>query len=105
MYQLIIGTKNWFSWSLRPYSDRRRGAQELLAGDTRRSRTGDFLFGGFSIAHCMYAPVVSRFRAYGIALPPLLERYCDHVWRLPAMQDWLTASKAEVNQGLPGFTA
>jgi glutathione S-transferase len=53
----------------------------------------------------MYAPVVSRFRAYGIALPPLLERYCDHVWRLPAMQDWLTASKAEVNQGLPGFTA
>jgi len=64
-------------------------------------RSGDFLFGSFSIADCMYAPVVSRFRTYGIALPPLLERYCEQMWRLPAMQDWLTASQAEVNQGLP----
>jgi glutathione S-transferase len=64
-------------------------------------RSGHFLFGSFSIADCMYAPVVSRFRTYGIALPPLLERYCEQMWRLPAMQDWLTASQAEVNQGLP----
>jgi glutathione S-transferase len=68
-------------------------------------RTGDFLFGPFSIADCMYAPVVSRFRTYSIPLPPQLQQYCDRVWRLAAMQDWLTASEAEVNQGLPGLAA
>ena len=60
-----------------------------------------FLFGEFSIADCMYAPVVSRFRTYGIALPPLLEEYCNHVWTLPAMNDWLIAAQNEVEQGLP----
>jgi glutathione S-transferase len=68
-------------------------------------RNGDFLFGQFSIADCMYAPVVSRLRTYGIPLPALLERYCDRMWQLPAMQDWLTASEAEVNQGLPELAA
>ncbi len=32
---------------------------------------GGFLFGRFSIADCMYAPVVSRFRTFGVAMPPL----------------------------------
>lgn len=66
-----------------------------------RGRTGDFLFGRFSIADCMYAPVVSRFRTYGIALPELLQEYCERIWALPAMQDWLKAAEAEVNEGLP----
>ena len=63
-------------------------------------RNGAFLFGGFSIADCMYAPVVSRFRTYGIALPTLLQEYCDRMWALPAMQDWLAAAGTEVGQGL-----
>ncbi|HWY15399.1 MAG TPA: glutathione S-transferase C-terminal domain-containing protein [Rhizomicrobium sp.] len=61
---------------------------------------GGFLFGEFSIADCMYAPVVSRFRTYGIALDPVLDAYCDHIWALPAMQDWLAAAKAELESGL-----
>ena len=69
----------------------------LGAGD----RNGDFLFGAFSIADCMYAPVVSRFRTYGIALPALLQLYCERMWSLPAMQDWLSAADAEMKQGLP----
>ena len=44
---------------------------------------GGFLFGEFSIADCMYAPVVSRFRTYGIALPQALEDYCERMFRLP----------------------
>jgi|SRR5437016_8927442 len=76
--------------------------QEALGAPGRH---GDFLFGEFSIADCMYAPVVSRFRTYGIPLPPLLEHYGERIWRLPALQDWLTASQAEVNQGLPGLAA
>jgi glutathione S-transferase len=71
--------------------------EDALSAPERR---GEFLFGAFSIADCMYAPVVSRFRTYGIPLPSLLEGYCSRIWELPAMQDWLTAAKAEVNQGL-----
>ena len=61
---------------------------------------GGFLFGRFSIADCMYAPVVSRFRTYGIALTPLLQAYADRIWALPAMKDWEKASKAEIDAGL-----
>jgi glutathione S-transferase len=61
---------------------------------------GGFLFGRFSIADCMYAPVVSRFRTYGIALTPQLQAYSDRIWALPAMIDWGKAAKAEVEAGL-----
>jgi glutathione S-transferase len=59
-----------------------------------------FLFGCLSIADCMYAPVVSRFRTYGIVLPEPAQSYCERMWALPAMRDWETAAKAEVESGL-----
>jgi glutathione S-transferase len=59
-----------------------------------------FLFGRFSIADCMYAPVVSRFLTYGIELPPAASAYCERMRTLPAMQDWGHAAKAEVDAGL-----
>jgi glutathione S-transferase len=49
---------------------------------------GPFLFGRFSVADCMYAPVVSRFRTYGVELSPELAAYSDAVWALPAVQAW-----------------
>jgi len=58
-----------------------------------------FLFGRFSIADCMYAPVVSRFRTYGIALAPALSAYSDRVLALPAMREWEAAAEAEVAAG------
>ena len=61
---------------------------------------GGFLFGAFSIADCMYAPVVSRFVTYGVALPPGLQAYADRMMALPAMQDWGKAAQAEVNAGV-----
>jgi glutathione S-transferase len=64
-----------------------------------------FLFGRFSIADCMYAPVVSRFLTYGIALPPAVKAYCGRMMALPAMQDWGRAAKAEVEAGLPLYYA
>lgn len=66
----------------------------------RHAGDGDFLFGYFSIADCMYAPVVSRFRTYGIALEPALQAYCDRVFALPAMGEWHAAAEAEVAAGL-----
>ncbi|HEY2071117.1 MAG TPA: glutathione S-transferase family protein [Rhizomicrobium sp.] len=60
---------------------------------------GDFLFGRFSIADAMYAPVVSRFTTYGIDVPPVVKRYIDTMFALPAMRDWAAASQKEVDAG------
>ncbi len=61
---------------------------------------GDFLFGGFSIADCMYAPVVSRFTTYDVKVPPRVQAYMDKVWALPGMQSWLKAAEKEVADGI-----
>lgn len=66
----------------------------------RHGRNGGFLFGRFSIADCMYAPVVSRFRTYEIGLPLACQAYGDRIWSLPAMQDWAKAAQQEVDAGL-----
>ncbi len=60
---------------------------------------GAFLFGHFSIADCMYAPVVSRFTTYGIGLPAASEAYCARIMALPAMQEWMAAAQKEVAEG------
>ena len=56
---------------------------------------GDFLFGGFTIADAMYAPVVTRFRTYKIDLEREADAYCEAMTALPAMQEWATAAKNE----------
>ncbi len=56
---------------------------------------GPFLFGAFTAADAMYAPVVSRFRSYGVALTPDEQAYCDAVWTLDPMQEWLEGARAE----------
>ena len=61
---------------------------------------GPYLFGRFSIADCMYAPVVSRFLTYGVALPAAAQAYAERVFALPAMQDWGAAAKREVEAGV-----
>jgi glutathione S-transferase len=61
---------------------------------------GGFLFGRFSIADAMYAPVVSRFVTYGIAVPAPVQAYMDRMMALPAMQDWGRASQKEVDDGV-----
>ena len=56
---------------------------------------GPMLFGNFSIADAFYAPVVTRFATYGVKLSPLLSAYSESVLALPAMQQWVTAARAE----------
>jgi len=56
---------------------------------------GDFLFGGFTIADAMFAPVVSRFRTYAVDLSATCRRYSDAVWNRPEMQQWIAAARAE----------
>ena len=56
---------------------------------------GDYLFGRFSIADAMFAPVVSRFRTYGVALDPVSAAYVETVWSLPAITDWVAEAETE----------
>lgn len=56
---------------------------------------GDFLFGNFTIADAMYAPVVSRFITYDVQLDPISKAYAEAIWSLPAMQKWVEAAIAE----------
>ena len=66
-----------------------RDCRKRFGGD------GKFLFGQPTIADAMYAPVVSRFRTYGIALEDEVQRYADAVWAWPALQEWATAAGHE----------
>ena len=66
----------------------------------RFGAAGGFLFGGFSIADCMYAPVVSRFTTFGVEVPPEVKAYMERMMTLPAMRDWGAAAQKEVDKGL-----
>jgi len=61
----------------------------------RFGQGGPFLFGDACVADAMFAPVVSRFRTYGVPLEGRLSTYADAVWALPAMQEWAAAARAE----------
>jgi glutathione S-transferase len=61
----------------------------------RHGRGGPFLFGDFTIADAMYAPVVGRFRTYQVPLPPSAREYGDAVWAWPAVREWLDAARTE----------
>ena len=59
---------------------------------------GDFLFGRFSIADAMYAPVVLRFQTYGVALTGAAKDYAEAVLALPALKEWVADGVAETER-------
>jgi glutathione S-transferase len=61
----------------------------------RSAGQGPFLFGEFSIADAMFAPVVSRFVTYGVKVGPVERDWMDAMLALPALQEWLKAAEAE----------
>jgi glutathione S-transferase len=73
--------------------------------DALAASGGDFLFGNFSVADCMYAPVVSRFTTYGVAVPERVKTYMEKIWALRGMQEWLKASQKEIAGGLQTLPA
>jgi glutathione S-transferase len=62
---------------------------------TRHGSGGDFLFGAFSAADCMFAPVVTRFDSYGVTLPPVAQTYADAVLSYPLLQRWYAEAASE----------
>ena len=56
---------------------------------------GPFLFGYFSIADAMYAPVVFRFHNYAIRSDPVSVEYMKGILELPVIQEWIESSRQE----------
>lgn len=58
---------------------------------------GPFLFGRFTIADAMFAPVASRFATYGpVELPARAADWRDEIWSLAAIKEWGEGAKAEI---------
>ena len=75
--------------------------------ETTRARFGNaqepFLFGHFSIADAMLAPIVTRFVTYGIETHGELARVFDALLALPPVREWLRDAEEEVNRGDGGL--
>jgi len=56
---------------------------------------GEFLFGAFSAADAMYAPVCTRLDTYSIPLDPVSQAYVATILALPAFREWREAALQE----------
>jgi glutathione S-transferase len=70
---------------------------------TRFGKGGPFLFGTFTNADAMYAPVATRFRTYGVDLARFgddgtAQTYADALLSMPQMAAWTAGAIEEVKQ-------
>jgi glutathione S-transferase len=61
----------------------------------RFGKDGPFLFGAFSNADAMYAPVVTRFKTYGVKLDETCHAYSEAVLNHPAVREWYISAAGE----------
>jgi len=69
----------------------------------RHGRAGPFLFGAFSNADAMFAPVATRFRTFGVDLARFGDdgqaaEYARTILALPEMAEWTAGAEAEVRE-------
>jgi len=62
--------------------------EALWGGHLERSG-GPYLFGAFSAADAMYAPLATRLRTYDLPMSDMAGAYVEAIYALPAFQDWL----------------
>ncbi len=68
----------------------------------RFGQGGDYLFGAFGAVDIMFAPVVTRFHTYSIALPRQAADYCAAIRAHPFMVEWCEGAAGE-NWVIPMF--
>ena len=56
---------------------------------------GDYLFGKFSLADCMYAPIAVRFQTYGVKLSAVSQAYLEFLLENSAVVRWRTEAEQE----------
>lgn len=76
-------------------TDRRRVEALWRECRAHHQAAGPFLFGSFTAADAMYAPMATRFDTYGGDLAPEIGTYVKAVLDLPAMRDWYVGAAAE----------
>jgi glutathione S-transferase len=65
---------------------------------------GPWLFGRFTIADALYAPVALRFHGYRLEAGPVAQEYLNTVLGHPALAEWIEAGQAET-EVIPAFEA
>jgi len=68
---------------------------EEVWGDLTSESGGPFLFGKFTAADAMYAPVATRIRTYALPVSDVAMEYVETIYALPAFQEWLAAAIKE----------
>ncbi len=74
----------------------RRIEQMWMDCRARFGTGGPFLFGTWSAADCMYAPVVMRLRSYGVDVEASVQQYMTAVCTQRDVAEWVAAAQAEV---------
>ena len=64
-------------------------------GRDRFGNGGPFLFGAFSGADCMYAPLATRLDTYGVSLDSTCRDYVDAILQWPDFMRWRDAAVDE----------
>ena len=82
-----------------------KAVSEAVKGEVNRIETvwkeclessgGPFLFGDFTIADAMYAPVVSRFETYQLSNDPVVSKYSEAMKATEAWKVWEEAALKE----------
>lgn len=66
-----------------------------LFEDALQQSKGPWLFGHYTVADAMFAPIASRFQTYQITLPRLSQQYVAHTLEDAPMQDWYSQARLE----------
>ena len=64
----------------------------------RFGKSGPFLFGAFTNADAMYAPVATRFTTYDVKLDAQCAAYVARIMALPEMIEWIEAARNEAEE-------
>lgn len=68
---------------------------ERLWGDLLSRSGGPYLFGNFTAADAMFAPVATRIRTYELPTTDLAGEYVEAIYALPAFQEWFAEATKE----------
>lgn len=106
MHSGFMALRSYYPMNMRHMSTDRPATPEVQADIDRicslwrqallqKSEAGPFLFGRFSGADAMFAPVVSRLASYTVPVEPAIQAYMDSVRAHPKFRQWETAGVAE----------
>ena len=87
-------------FAAKPYGDDVKAAVARIEAIWSEARSrfghgGPFLYGAFSAADAMYAPIVTRLDTYSFAVSPTSRAYMDAVLKSPAFVAWRLAALQE----------